>query len=854
MATDLETASSLQALADSTALIYDRAISPEKVVGQAWLISKGRVVTTASAVTNYSEAPWALVVKFPHPDVTYGVRTVQLHPDFSRRDARDHYLSQAHGTPSPFAFDNDIATLALDSDLSPPAPERVAELNRALSVPFQISPRDMSGSMRPGDLPNILQSVITTGRSGLLTMVDVRNIPFARIGVRQARITKVTYESLYNELALCELLFKKPLGNFAFQPIEDYRWPADLHELSTTAEQIVSEGLRRADELSKVIEMLGGMDVRFGKATKFADFSTVPSQERWVAERLWEVLDGMLPLSKVSGRIGADTYSTVKMVWEFANMGLIQANQKRAFHSNGQLGSMLVPAQDMELSVWDNVTAFYLDSISAAPAVAQGNLFGPAKLLNNKTLLHTVSLPPGVSTAAMLKDGKLIGIYTGSYVAHGNMNMPPMGLNRMTWVGALNELGAKRLRTSELATGEAPDGAPVEPDKDQAVSQRISIRNRAMSSPELPSIPLEDNQEELGALSKFTKKQLATAAGGSMALAFILLLSMMFSPHGGGGTTTASSPSPAVSQGKPGDSASGKKDAKSDKAPPPVAGIGDAAAAKLAQQAAGFGTPPDTFVYKDCSKLTDPKPSWELVSELKNLDIMFVVWPNPAPYNNGAKDISARPPFADISRWEYGDEFKGETEHTRYVAGHYSMNKKNEKGTALVGALPYKDDPNKCIIFVAKPASGLTLQEMSAPPNLIEQLIQRGKSTTTAMNFGDAKPGDDSQAAGAGDSAVATPEQLADYRKKLVGLIQGNYKEPQADKDADTKVGMLFTIDADGQISDLQMKPNTNDDFNKAIKKAFNNSQPLPKPPHTKNSKYALAITANGSNISVDEQ
>src|SRR5688572_16079775 len=111
MATELDKANTLQAIADSTGLIYDRAAQPEKVIGQAWLISRGRVVTLASAVSHYAEAPWALIIKFPHPNLSYAVRTVTLHPDFNRREARDYYLSKSMGAVPPMTFENDIATL-----------------------------------------------------------------------------------------------------------------------------------------------------------------------------------------------------------------------------------------------------------------------------------------------------------------------------------------------------------------------------------------------------------------------------------------------------------------------------------------------------------------------------------------------------------------------------------------------------------------------------------------------------------------------------------------------------------------------------------------------------------------------
>jgi hypothetical protein len=850
MATDIDKTTSLKALADSTALIYDRAITPERVVGQAWLISKGRVATTASAVANYSEAPWALVVKFPHPDVTYGVRTIQVHPDFNKREARDHYLSQAYGTPTPVSFDNDIATLALESDLTPPPPEKIAELNRALSVPFEISPRDMSGSMRPGDLPSILQSAITTGRSGLLTMVDVRNIPFARIGLRQARITKVEYNGLYNEVGLCELLYRKPTGNFAFQPTEEYKWPSDLHELSTTAEQIVAEGVRRADELPKVIEMLGGLETRFDKATKYADFSTIKQHERWVAERLWEVFDGYLPLSKVAERISADTYSTVKMIWEFANMGLITPSQAKAFHSNGQVGPMLVPAQDLELSVWDDLTGFFLDPISGNPVQVKGNLYGPSKVLNNKTLLHTVSLPPAVLTAAILKDSKLVGLYSGPYVVKGGANAPPMGLNKMTWIGALNDLGAKRLRTDTTENSE-PVEVPME--KDPSVSQKISLRSRAasMSIPEMPATPMPA-EEESGPLAKFSKQQLAMAAAGSLGLCFLMMLFGMLSPHPApaptvvaantstatstAANTTTTSTTPATSVA-PVSSPNGEK-----------VELGDEKAAAVAKDSFGLQIPPNQFVFEDTSEKTKPKISFGIASELKNLDIMFYLWPNQAPISD-LNLIAKAPPFTGMYRQEVSViEFKGSTAHTSWMGGHYLMGEKQELGTAVVGVWPGKNQNNECVIFVAKPHTGLALSDLYAVPNMVEEFIR--------MNSGTPKPAGANTAASGQQTGgeLAKPEELLAYRKKLGALIQSNYKQPkEAESGGDNKVGMSFSVDTEGKVSDLQIKPNANEDFNNAIRKAYDQSQPLPAAPKTKSGKYTVMVTADGSTVTVDE-
>ena len=58
-----------QNYADATGFVVDRSATPPKIVGQAFLVSKSRAVTCASVVANYVEAPWALEVRFPHPDI-----------------------------------------------------------------------------------------------------------------------------------------------------------------------------------------------------------------------------------------------------------------------------------------------------------------------------------------------------------------------------------------------------------------------------------------------------------------------------------------------------------------------------------------------------------------------------------------------------------------------------------------------------------------------------------------------------------------------------------------------------------------------------------------------------------------
>ncbi len=838
MATDIDRITSLQAIADSTGLIYDRAVQPERVLGQAWLISRGRVVTLASVVTNYAEAPWALIIKFPHPNLTYAVRTVTLHPDFNRRDARDAYLSSGRGQLPPAFFENDIATLALDSDLVAAEPEKVAELNRALSVPFEISAQDMSGSMRGGEALQILQSAMSTGRSGLMTLIDQRNVPFGRISVRQTRIVRAHFEELYNELGLCELIWRKPSGNFAFQPVDNFQWPADVTEIQTPAETIMAEATRRAQELPGVIDMLGGPDVRFKKATNIADFSSINANDRWVADALWECLDGYLPLNRVAERAGTDTYTTIKMLWDFATMGLISVNQNQTFHCSGQLGPLLLPAQELDISTWDQLNAMYLDPVSGGPVSINGNFFGAAHVITNKSLIHTIPVPSSVQTAAIFKEGKLVGLHSGPAQIRAT-NLPAINMQRMIWIGALNELGTKRLRTTEIAA-DAQELAevPVDP---QVASQRLStLRNRpmVMESGKVVSAAQSINEVELetGPLANVSKQQLVGIAGAVFAIGLVMMLGSMFMPHSAPTAPTKGAetvkPDPVIVEATP-DEATVK-------------------AAEIAQKIAGFGTPPPTFKYKDTMKLTEPRESFGLVSEAKNTDLLCIWWPNYGPVSKLGV-VTAILPYYNLKRAFAGEDYHGSTAKTAWSSARYIATDANE--TYVVGTCP-STDPARCIVFIAKGTSNKTaMADPSFPSRLIEEMLAQ-KASEPAKGNSATKGTEPAQATATADPqapvALATEKQLADYRKALATVIKSNYKMPQSEN-ADTTVGMSFSVDADGEVSNLQIKPNFDEAFNKAIQKAVDSSRPFPALPPVKGGKYSIKVSADGPDITVEE-
>src|SRR5579883_2088365 len=212
----------------STAIgfVMDKAIDPQKHVGQAFLVSKSRLVTNASSVFGYVEAPWALNVYFPFSDVRVGIKAVTLHNDFDKVAARAQYLAQA-GTPGEISptYLNDIALLTIDPQPPDVPQDRVAELNRALSLPFSGEGVEASGNLRGTEFIQIINTALEAGREGLLTLFDARNIAVAHLLIASGQIQKVFYQQVMSsEMAFCELVYRAPGVGFAFKPGADINW------------------------------------------------------------------------------------------------------------------------------------------------------------------------------------------------------------------------------------------------------------------------------------------------------------------------------------------------------------------------------------------------------------------------------------------------------------------------------------------------------------------------------------------------------------------------------------------------------------------------------------------------------
>lgn len=832
----------VQGLCDVVGLIVDRTVSPELVLGQACLVSKSRAVSCASTVFNYNESPWALAVRFPHPDLIFAVKAIHLHPDFDKRDARLHYLAQTGcASDLPLVQDNDLATLTLDPELPDMSADRLAELNSVLSLPLNVSSQDLSGSMSGNDIAATLQNIFSTGQGGLLTLFDTRNHPLARISIRQGIPQKIIYKGLMGELALFELMYRRPDGGFVFTGLDGFAWP-NMRDVTTRIDTLIAEGQRRAQELSATLGYLGGPEARFERVSQQYDPASISPAVQWVAERLWSSLDGYLTIDKLWERVGADTYTIAYALQELLKLQVISPVHGSPFTSSGQLGSPMTATLDVDANVWEQLSGFYLDPLSGRPIIQPGNFFGISRVLQPKSLLHTIVLPPHASGALILREDKLIGIHTGAYSLKPGQPAPPVRLQQMTWIGALQDLGAKRLKGLDSTLSLSAEEAVPAPIRAQAASKAspplTASRLARFRGSEYDEDLEEPQQDTEGitlfgviALPEWVEKKHLIMAGAAMVLLLGAILMLWPKGH---------APAPAAAPAVVAAPAAKSEPNKS---------------VKTALELAGFkDSPPETFVFEDTSAKTGQQLSFGLNSEAKNQRILFLVWDNTSPVDQ-LDLITTKPPYSDLSapkpseiKVDQGQSDLGGGKFNWFV-GRYEAGDK--KQMALIGA--YRSPkPGKAIVVVATPFTDSDKLDYQTTLWLVDTMAAPYSKSAAAKKAQENQAEFPGAAEEPKSKPLASAAELEDYTKKVEALIKLKFSPP---KDAKAKLGISFVIDEQGKVSKLEIsEPSGEEASDQLVLKAITGSQPYPAPPHTQENSIKLKATADGGKLEVKQQ
>lgn len=875
-----------QEFANAIGFVMDNAIDPPKQLGMAFLVSKSRVVTCASEVFHYVDAPWAISIYFPFTDVRVAVKSINLHADFDKVDARTRYLGNI-GSPQQemHSYMNDIALLMLDPSPPEPMTERLAELNRALCLPFSSEGVEASGNLHGTEFVQLIQTIIESGRQGLLTLYDQRNLPVANILIARGGILKVFYRQVMSsEMAFCELVHRAPAVAFAFRPNGNINW-GEVPDVQTPPDRLVYEAMRRLQEIPKLFSQLGGLNARYQHVVQNFDPTNASEEIQWMVQPLWNSLDGYITLDKLPKRIGVDTYTTLVAIRELVNRGVISPiNRATPFPCSGVMGNPLISHTDFEVHPWDPLQAFYLDPLSYGPTWLKGNFFGVANSLQPKNMLHTITVPNDLVGGLILKDYKLIGIHSGPQILKPGQPAPPVKCYQFMWMGALLELSSRKYKANE-----AEDGATVgslrsleHESAEQGVGtgsdKQIQCPNCFASNSDYGECftchamiepPAEDEEiKGKGAAAQLKKLQKKHGISNRYVaiLGGLLLMPILFWGMSQMGKVSAPPPPPqAIVKVQ----ASDKK------------------AVELAVEYGGFSaTPPHMYRYADTSEKTSPSKSFGIESEQANQKILFVVYDDMTPLDS-LGNFAGKPPFTEVDRADMeqatqdsGDQILGNGK-LKWILGKYTQPGKQKSVSLLIGAFPAAKE-GKSILVIGQGLADSDQRQYNSKTTLfvLDELASEFTATGNSKRQEEVnkdKPAviteEEDDEEGDGNKKIvkmSTDEDIDKFIAEAQKLIQDKFEMPEDAAEHADQVeketgkpkawklpSWVIGIDREGNIKRIE-KQGTEENakqekLSKALEKAVTDVGKFENPPITKTQEFKFRMRLKGKQIELKE-
>ncbi len=887
----------VQNFANASGIIVDHTLQPPRVLGQAFIVSKSRLVTCAGAIFNYTEAPWALSVNFCHPGVVLGVKSIALHPEFDRKEARQNYLAQTaiskYSYPVQF---NDLATMVMQSEVKEPLPEEVMQLHKALTIPFSRDGVEVSGPVKEGELIEVVKKLLASKRQGLLTLYDELNIPLAYIQLTAGIIERVYFQGVVGEMAFAELIYRQSAKGFAFQPNYSFAW-GEIRKIEMPAQDLMSESIRRAHELSGILNQLGGPRACYQRVVKDFSVESFNQNVQWLVSNLWRSIDGYMTVDQLSERVGADTYTMAQGLRELANHGVVSLiNKTNPFHLSGQLGTPIISHTDFDINPGDALKAFYLDPLSGAPCWQDGDFGGVASVLQPKNLLHSIPLYLRIPGALILKNYRLIGVHNGPVQLKAGQSADRQ-IFQMIWIGALFDMGTKKLRTTTDSGEEGDESQPVAGAKltglrVRGAEEEVKVATEKLEKYVCPIcfaanaqlgncfncgavieyVPEETKPEgffinkipvklisDLQTKYKLSDRKVFIILGAFAVLLLIIIISSSQSP-----------PKPVH-------------------VATPVNNKNAEQAVKLAVNSVGFkGIVPPGYWFEDTMNITNPLPSFGIYSDSSNQKVIFVLFNDMSPVQ-ALDRFTQIPPFSDVvatsepaKKVYEGSQVIGEGAFRYYVYNYTTAS--NTSKTMLIGSFPAKESGKGILVLgqTLNPGnfdfkSTLFLVDAMAEPltNAANQKKLEGvnghipgsapESTNIAPSTATAPTETKSPTeltppihvpgVNPSDNTLATEEEVSKYcevlQEKLQKRVQQSSELQDVIKKRKTeKLKIVLDVDLskDGQLRKLEIaEPDQVQKVNDTLVKIVKSSSPYENVPRTEGNVLSLRIILNKS-------
>jgi hypothetical protein len=199
-------------------------------------------------------------------------------------------------------------------------------INRRLAGKLPFSSPGLQGNLAFFDLPTVIQTVVGSRQTGVISLRGRGAKLVAQVYVKQGKLTHASFSHLTGEYALFELLTRNEPLDFVFEQMRDLdsSQPTDKVLSAKEPHMLLIEGARRSDELPNLMRTLGWPDALFRHKIKNPDYAkTVSNENATLARKIWLLLEVGLSLQDLTAKLPADRFAVLSTIQEMLDGAMI---------------------------------------------------------------------------------------------------------------------------------------------------------------------------------------------------------------------------------------------------------------------------------------------------------------------------------------------------------------------------------------------------------------------------------------------------------------------------------------------------------------------------------------------------
>lgn len=203
--------------------------------------------------------------------------------------------------------------------------EIVSLITKRLDKSSPTEAAGLKGDLSLFDLPTVIQTVISSRQTGILTLKARVGKLSAAISVRQGRLLQVGFGHLSGESAWYELLTHTEPMEFVFEPQpEENLSAADPHLSNKEPHQLLLEAARRSDELPQLMKKLDWPDMIYlqNGSPNWKGFNDNQAE---IARKIWFLLEVGLSVSQIANKLPFDRWSVLSCMDAMREKEIIRA-------------------------------------------------------------------------------------------------------------------------------------------------------------------------------------------------------------------------------------------------------------------------------------------------------------------------------------------------------------------------------------------------------------------------------------------------------------------------------------------------------------------------------------------------